>query len=128
MTPIPDDPGDIDLEAIKAQTPGCGGTRDLIAAVEALRVRVVRLEVERDLAVAHDSQSYPTAAAYEVVCKARATWQRRANAAETRATELEEAYAANIRYRRYVAGDYYGSGDVDTALAKLDTLGKEESS
>ena len=31
---------DIDLGAIRAQTPGCGGTRDLIAAVEALRERV----------------------------------------------------------------------------------------
>ncbi len=38
MTPADD--GDIDLEAIKAQTPGCGGTRELIAAVETLRKRV----------------------------------------------------------------------------------------
>ncbi len=44
MAKIPVDPGDIDLEAIKAQMPSCGSTRELIAAVEALRERVAELE------------------------------------------------------------------------------------
>ena len=37
---------------------------------------------ERDLAVAHDRQPYPTAEAYEAVCNARTYWQQRAEAAE----------------------------------------------
>lgn len=34
-----------------------------------------RLTEERDLAVAHDSQPYPTAEAYELVCKAIDKWR-----------------------------------------------------
>ena len=97
MNTTPKDPGAIDLEVIRsrsAPTPQTSGAYDinrLIAAVEALRERVAELERERDLAVAHDTQPYPTAAAYDVVCKARAIWQRRANTADARVVELAGA-------------------------------------
>jgi hypothetical protein len=39
---------------------------------------VERLEQERDLAIAHDQQPYPTADAYEKVCAARTKWHDRA--------------------------------------------------
>ncbi|MBE3120155.1 MAG: hypothetical protein IMZ50_15550 [Candidatus Atribacteria bacterium] len=39
-------------------------------------------ERDRDLAIAHDRQPYPTAWAYEQVCKARTEWQARAKQAE----------------------------------------------
>ena len=39
---------------------------------------------ERDLAVAHDRQPYPTAWAYEKACAARESWQHRAIEAEAR--------------------------------------------
>ena len=40
---------------------------------------------ERDFAIAHDTQPYPTAEAYERVCAARTKWQ---SCAEENATEL----------------------------------------
>lgn len=36
---------------------------------ESLKVRLLEVEKERDLALAHDRQTYPTAASYELVCK-----------------------------------------------------------
>lgn len=69
----------------------------LIAEVEALRKRVAELTGERDLAFAHDSQDYPTASAYEAVCKARAKWQGRAEAAEARVAELEPIVKDGVR-------------------------------
>ena len=58
---------------------------------DAAEARGVELERERDLAVAHDRQDYPTASAYEVVCKARTKWQARAEAAEGRGAALAGA-------------------------------------
>jgi hypothetical protein len=77
----------------------CGPTHaarlaEEIAAVNAhaaLQQRVAEAERERDLAVAHDRQPYPTAAAYELVCAARDKWQARAETAEQRVAGLEEA-------------------------------------
>lgn len=40
--------------------------------------RAETAERERDLALAHDTQPYPTAAAYEAVCAARDAWQAKA--------------------------------------------------
>ena len=48
---------------------------------------------ERDLAVAHDRQPYPTASAYELVCKARYKHQARAEAAESDLSTLHAAHA-----------------------------------
>lgn len=44
-------------------------TRHLYADLTSLRIQVKELTKERDLALAHDTQSYPTASAYEQVCK-----------------------------------------------------------
>lgn len=83
--PAKADPTEIDLEVLQDQRrrtkDGVLSDADvdnLIAAVEALRVRVADLTTERDLAVAHDRQPYPTAAAYETVCEARTKWQAHA--------------------------------------------------
>lgn len=43
----------------------------LKAEVERLFAQIDGLRFERDLAIAHDRQPYPTAEAYELVCKAR---------------------------------------------------------
>lgn len=53
-------------------------------AVERLRAENATLAEERDLAVAHDRQPYPTAWAYEQACKAQRKWQARAEEAEAR--------------------------------------------
>ena len=47
-----------------------------------------RLREERDLAVAHDRQPYPTACAYDRVCEARTRWQNRAEKAEAKNERL----------------------------------------
>ena len=46
--------------------------------INALERRLRETEAERDLAITHDRQPYPTAWAYEQVCKARDQWQQRA--------------------------------------------------
>lgn len=43
-----------------------------------LRHDAAKAREERDLAIAHDRQPYPTAEAYEKVCAARTKWQERA--------------------------------------------------
>lgn len=64
---------------------------DILAAeAVAASARADQAERERDLAIAHDRQPYPTAAAYEAVCKARTKW-------EARAAELEAALEAIAR-------------------------------
>lgn len=60
------------------------------------RARAEAAERERDLAIAHDRQPYPTAAAYEAVCKARNKWQERAEAAKR---ELAAMKAENSKLR-----------------------------
>lgn len=52
--------------------------KELQAALQSSQQRAEELQEERDLAIAHDRQPYPTAEAYERVCKARDGWQRRA--------------------------------------------------
>ena len=54
------------------------GPKTIIALLDELEAA----ERERDLAIAHDRQPYPTAHAYEMACKARTKWQDRAEAAE----------------------------------------------
>lgn len=58
----------------------------LLSALTDLSARVEQLTRERDLAIAHDTQPYPTAEAYELVCKTR---DSRAERAEARVAELE---------------------------------------
>mgnify|MGYP001613083671 CR=1 FL=1 len=56
----------------------------IVGEVARLLALMQRLAAERDLAVAHDRQPYPTADAYERVCAAL-------NAAKLRVQELEAA-------------------------------------
>ena len=72
------------------QNLGCDNLCDqALAAIE--------LERERDLAIAHDTQPYPTAWAYEQVCKARESWQERAEAAERDTAELRTIVKALLK-------------------------------
>jgi len=54
----------------------------LLDELDTLERRVLAAERDRDRAIAHDTQPYPTAWAYEQVCKARDKWQARAEIAE----------------------------------------------
>ena len=101
-------------------------TEELIAAVEALRERVAKLTIERDLAIAHDRQPYPTLMAYEAVCAARTKWQQRAKAAETHAAELAQILRTILQIidRTEITGEIRRARDevkwlVGTALAAL---------
>jgi hypothetical protein len=55
---------------------------------------VADLTRERDLAVAHDRQPYPTAWAYEQACKSRAAWEARALAGEAELPAVRDAFLA----------------------------------
>lgn len=56
---------------------------------EAAEAEMDRLMTERDLAVAHDTQPYPTAWAYEQACKALEDQRTRADAAEAKIAAVE---------------------------------------
>jgi uncharacterized coiled-coil DUF342 family protein len=58
-----------------------GTVQDLVAA-QAIAAQYEAMRVERDLAVAHDRQPYPTADAYEAACAALHKHRARADAAE----------------------------------------------
>lgn len=57
---------------------------DVYAERDALAARCAELERERDLAIAHDTQPYPTAEAYEKVCAARTKWHEETKALQAR--------------------------------------------
>jgi hypothetical protein len=59
--------------------------------LNAVIAELEQLHRERDLAVAHDRQPYPTAWAYEQACKALRKHQQRADAAEEHRLALSEA-------------------------------------
>jgi hypothetical protein len=93
--PLPDPPDRLDyfVKSLmeRAAVPGPDGEPDLelgglaIAlgmVANQVKAGIAQLTEERDLAVAHDRQPYPTAWAYEQVCKARTKHQERADAAE----------------------------------------------
>jgi uncharacterized protein (DUF2237 family) len=65
---------------------------DLLATLDAANARADAAERDRDLAIAHDTQPYPTADAYEKACAAAARWKERADAAEERVRELERKH------------------------------------
>ena len=56
--------------------------------------RIEQLEEERDLAIAHDQQPYPTAQAYEKVCNALHKARRIIERLERRAKRAEECIVA----------------------------------
>jgi hypothetical protein len=85
------------------------------AVIDVADAEQAELRRERDLAIAHDRQPYPTAWAYEQACKAREKHRERADAAEAlvaaqRADILREA--ADICDE---AGSGYGSRGADDA-------------
>ncbi|MDJ0460621.1 hypothetical protein [Streptomyces sp. H27-C3] len=55
----------------------------LDAGIRAMAANLKAAETERDLAIAHDRQPYPTTWAHEQACTALATHRRRADTAET---------------------------------------------
>lgn len=63
---------------------------------------------ERDLAIAHDRQPYPTAEAYEKVCAARTKWQARAEKVEAERDQARQQGAEEERERlRAALGDHW---------------------
>lgn len=64
---------------------------DLHADLAVARAELERVTRERDLAIAHDTQPYPTAWAYEQVCKASCRAQARVEALEARLRHAGEA-------------------------------------
>ena len=97
--------------------PTDGGTicvRCLKEKLTALRSENERLVRERDLALAHDTQPYPTADAYEKVCAARTFWQERADAARSLAGRLTEDREAMVELYNKAAMD---ANRAESALA-----------
>jgi len=68
-----------DLQSLTSPWPGAVWIKDVIAHVEP---ELVKLREERDLAIAHDRQPYPTAWAYTQACKALEYHRQRADKAE----------------------------------------------
>jgi hypothetical protein len=88
-----------DALARRLEGAGAEATRETSLRVQ-WQSRAIAAERERDLAVAHDRQPYPTAEAYEKVCAARTKWQERAEAAESALAERTrrvEALEGRIR-------------------------------
>jgi DNA-binding NtrC family response regulator len=66
----------------------------LLAEVDRLRSELARVTEERDLAVAHDTQPYPTQHAYDAACAALEKHRARADAAEAELQRVTEESAA----------------------------------
>jgi hypothetical protein len=77
----------------------------LLSALDASQAKRQAAERERDLAIAHDRQPYPTAHAYKAVCAARTKWQAKAEAAEQALSALREAMRAVVVQWREVDTD-----------------------
>ena len=78
--------GSVPGELLKAALPVLLESGELVT-----RACLEDVERERDLAIAHDRQPYPTAHAYESVCAAREKWQERAVRAERALADCKEA-------------------------------------
>jgi hypothetical protein len=100
--PLPDLPDRLDyfVKSLmeRAAVPGPDGEPDLelgglaIAlgmVANQVKAGIAQLTEERDLAVAHDRQPYPTAWAYEQACKARTAHQERADTAEATVARVQ---------------------------------------
>lgn len=62
--------------------------------IERLRAERDKARRDRDLAISHDRQPYPTQWAYDRVCAARTKWQERAEKAEAELAALKAMRAA----------------------------------
>lgn len=92
---------------------------------------IEQLRQERDQAVAHDRQPYPTAWAYEQACKAREAWRERAEKAEAAAARVREACETEAVVVARGNGQTDDSGwwyavDARIIQAALDDTHKEE--
>ena len=87
---------------------------EISAALAEKDKEIEQLRRDRDLAIVHDNQPYPTSEAYEQVCKTLANI--RAQLAEARNAALEEAAKEVCIYCRrngapdFVDGDYKWAG------------------
>lgn len=83
LTPAPSNAPDYDLrddlQGLMSPQPGAVWIKDVIAHIEP---ELAKLREERDLAVAHDRQPYPTAWAYTQACRALEYHRQRADKAE----------------------------------------------
>lgn len=85
-------------------------------------IEIARLQQERDLAIAHDRQPYPTAQAYELACKQRDAYQQERDAAIREAEVLrEEVGRLRTLARAYLTSDA-GYNNPETAMAYIALL------
>lgn len=85
--------------------------------IRAARARIRELELERNLAVAHDRQPYPTAWAYEQACKALATAREQIRAKDEQIARLRGIVVAVAQGRP--EGAAYSAHFVEDARAAL---------
>lgn len=71
------------------------------ALLEEVKARE-KAEFDRDLAIAHDRQPYPTAEAYELACAALKKQRERAEKAEAQLSELGNEYAIVCHWKQRV--------------------------
>jgi hypothetical protein len=104
----------------------------LTAENAALKVRAAELERERDLAVAHDRQPYPTVEAYETACAALSKHRDRAERMEAEVKraygliQREDALRARVELLELLASDVVDEfdGTIGPALVgAIKTLG-----
>ncbi len=95
---------------------------NVLESLKAKDVLIRKLESERDLAIAHDTQPYPTAWAYEQTCKALHAQRERAEKAERECeaqkaramraeAERDKAVQVRIGYDRWLTGGVYHTTD-----------------
>jgi hypothetical protein len=116
---------------VSAEGPTGAHERDLNELIAELNTRLAEAREERDLAIAHDRQPYPTAWAYEQACKALEVQRARAEQAEATVERVRALHSPEEDPRR--TRDCKGCRTVATytpyedckTLAALDASGGE---
>lgn len=108
----------------------------LIAQNAALTEQVRKLTLERDLAVAHDRQPYPTAEAYKLACKTREKLREQvekltaerdeANKYATKWSDAEAALAERVKRLRHALGNLTHDPVVVGMSARIRDLAKHD--
>lgn len=90
--------------------------------VDQLRGENAQLTRERDLAIAHDTQPYPTAWAYEQACRVMHEAKAERDAAEARAARAEQERDELRRVLQAVRQDlvYWAQPHIPEAVVKID--------